>query len=137
MSAVRASGPSPNLKIVPINPCSRSGPATSLSFSQTFCILMRHCKHVLLCQACSCLVLDGGANTIVSRRCLSLWTRPISLRILFLHLYLLIADPNTSGLGPFEIFAPVSKADQGLSFSCLVGLALVHSTAFPLRTARL
>ena len=32
ISAVRAIGPSRNLNIVPINPCSRSGPANNLSF---------------------------------------------------------------------------------------------------------
>ena len=53
------------------------------------------------------------------------------------HLYLLTVDTNSSGLCPFGIFAPVSKADPRLSCSCSAGLVLVHSTACPLRTARL
>ena len=46
-------------------------------------------------------------------------------------------DANSSGLGPLRIFAPVIKADPGLSGSRSVALALVHSTAFPIRTVRL
>ena len=99
------------------------------------CTLMGHCKNVIICQAC--LALDGVANNILSRRCLSLWTRPISLRIPFLRLNLLTVDSNYSGLGPYEVFALVSKVEPRRSCSCLAGLALIHSTVIPLRTARL
>ena len=88
------------------------------------CTLVQHCKHVSHCLACSGLALDGVANTILSRRCLSLQTRPISLRITFLNLYLLIVDTNFSGVRPFGIFTQVSKADPRLSCNCSVGLAL-------------
>ena len=98
---------------------------------------MQPCKYVSLCQAFSGLALDGVANTIPSRKCLSFQTRSISLRICFLHLCLLIVDTNSSGVGPLGIFAPVGKADQRLRCSCPVVLALVQSTAFPLRNARL
>ena len=101
------------------------------------CTLMQNRIHVLLCPACSGLALNGVANTIRTRRYLSLQTRPLSLRIPFLHLYLLAAETNSSGFCPFRISAPVSKVDTRLSRSYSVGLFSVHYTAFPLRTDRL
>ena len=46
-------------------------------------------------------------------------------------------DTNSSGSCPFGTFAPLCKPDPRLSCSCLEGLALVLSTAFPIFTARL
>ena len=137
MSAVRIIGHSLNLNIVPFNTCSRSGPASSLLF--------RHTSLYLDAALQTRLTLPGlfGFSIGCCGKYHSFPKVPftsdssIFLRIPFLHLYLLTVDTNSSGLGPFGILAPVSKADPGLSCSCSVGLALVHSTAFPLRTARL
>ena len=137
MSAVRVNCPSRNLKIVPIKPCCRSGPASTLSFRHTSLYFDEHCNNSLSLPGLFGFSTDWWANTIISGRCLSLRSRPISLWIPFLHLYPLTVDTNFSHLGPFEIITPVSKADPMLSCSCSVGLALVQSTAFPLRTARL
>ena len=97
-----------------------------------FCTLIKHCKHVLLCRARSVLGGDGVANILLSWRCFSLGTRPISLQIHFPDLYLMTVDS-----GPFGIFIPVSKPDPMLKCTCSVGLALVQSTVFPLHMARL
>ena len=137
MSAIRATGPSQNPNIVPIKPCSRSSPASSLSFKHTALYFDAALQ--------TRLTLPGlfGFSTGWWGKYQSFskvpFTSDSSKNFMnrFLLFYLLTVDKNFSGLGSFGIFAPVSKADPGLSSSCSVGLALVHSTAFPLRTARL
>ena len=132
MSAVRVIAPSQNLKYVPINSCSRSSPASSLSF--------RHISLYFDAALQTRLTLPGYFGFITGW-CGEyhsfpkvLFTRPISLQTPFLNLNLLIVVTNFSGLRPFGIFAPVSRADPRLSCSCWVRLNLVHSTAYPHRT---
>ena len=124
MSAVRAIGPSRKLNILPINPCSRSGPASSLSFRHTS-LYFEAALQTRLTLPGLFRFSTGWFGKYHSFPKVPL-TRPVCLRMPFLHLYLLTADTNSSGLGPFGIFAPVSKADARLSCSCLIGLTLLH-----------
>ena len=137
MSAVNAIGLSPNLNIIPINPSIRSRPAISLSFRQTSLYFFAALQTRLTLPRLFVFRNGWCDKNHFYQKYLSIRTHPISLRILFLHLYLLTVVANSSGLGPFGIFAPVGKADPRLSCSFSVGLDLVHSTAFPLRAARL
>ena len=99
-----------------------------------FYTLVLHFKHVPLCQGCSDLDVDGVANIVLSRRYLSFRIRRMFLRILSLRLSLLTIDTNFTGMVPIGIYIPMSKFDPRLTCFILVGWALVHFTALPLRT---
>ena len=132
MSAVKAIGPSRNRKIVPINPCSRSGPASRLSFRHTSLEFEAALKTRLTLPGLFGFS-TGWCGKYHSFPKLHVTSDPSNtITNLFLHLYLLTADTNSSGLDLFGIFAPISKADPRLSCSCSVGLAPAHSTVIAL-----
>ena len=137
MSVVRAIGRLRNLKVYPIKPCSRWGPASSLSFrhiSLYFDAALQ--TRIILTGWCGfstgwCGKYNSFPKVPFTSDPFNIFTNP------FLHLYLLTVDTKFSGLRPFGIFAPVSKADPKLRCSWSVGWTLVHSSPFPLRTTHL
>ena len=137
MSAVRAIGPALNLNIVQTNPSSRSGPASSLSFRHNFLHFEAAFQTRLTLPGLFgfstgwCGKYHSFPKVPFTSDSSNIFTKSFSTSVSNDCWYKIFR------FGPVGIFAPVSKTGPGLSCSCLVGLALVHSTAFPLRTARL
>ena len=128
MSAVRAIGPSRNLNIVPVKHIADQVLQVAFYLGRLPCTLNFDAPLQTRLTSPSLFELstEWWGEYKGSQKFLLLRTGPIFVRISLLRLYLLTLDTNSSSLGPFEIFAPVSKADPKLSCSCWVGLALVH-----------
>ena len=137
ISAVRAIRPPRNLNIVPINPFSRSGPASSLSFRKTSSYVEAALQTRLTLPGLlgfstgSCGKYHSFPKVHFIFYSFNMFMNPISTSVSIDCGY------SCSGLGHFGIFAPLSKADRRLSRSFSVGLALVQSRTFPFRNAHL
>ena len=135
----RAIGPSQCLNFVPLNPCSNWLLLVSCRLGIHLFTLMQHCQQILLCQVSLVLALNDLTNTIIYQPSFPPQVLPVSRRVPSQRLYRLTVDTNFSILGQFGMSAPMSKAYPLLccSCSCSVGLFLVDSAAFLLRTGRL
>ena len=136
ISTVTAIKHSRNVKIVPIIPCSRSGPVSSFSFRHRYLYFEAALQTSSTLQNLFDCALDAVADTIHTQKCFSLWRRLVSLQNPS-RLYLLTVDTKLSRSGPFGISVSKSEVDTMLSCKFSASFALANSTALPLLTARL